>query len=140
MSRVSQSIGAAGDEQGAAALARMGVLLLERVSTPIRRIPHPTQREYCKVIYGEPVSGDWRGVWVDGTSVLVEIKTAMDRNLVWSDFKPHQPGALSAHAELAMSLLVWVSSAGIFVLHWPVPGFGPGHGLTVERARELNIS
>ena len=142
MARKSQAIGAAGDEQGAAALARFGVLLLEKVATPIRRIPHPNPQiaaqGYCKIIYGEPVSGDWRGVWMDGTSVLAEIKTAFDRNLRWSDFDDHQPGDLSAHAALAMSLLVWVSSAGIFILRWPVPGFGPGQGLTVERARELD--
>ena len=140
MARKSQAIGAAGDEQGASALARFGVLLLEKVATPIRLIAHPSQPGYFRVIYGSPVSGDWRGVWMDGTSVLAEIKTAFDRNLRWSDFDDHQPGDLSAHAALAMSLLVWVSSAGIFILRWPVPGFGPGRGLTIERARELDIS
>lgn len=139
MGRASQRIGAAGDEQGAAALRRMGVLLLEKVATPIRLIPHPNHSGYYRVIYDTPVSGDWRGVWMDGASVLAEIKTAFDRNLRWSDLREHQPGALSAHAELAMTLLVWVSSAGVFVMRWPIPDFGPGKSITIEMARELDI-
>jgi hypothetical protein len=117
----------------------MGVLLLQKVATPIRRIPHPTNPQYCRVIYDAPVDCDWHSVWPDGTSVRAEIKTHMDGNLTRSAFQPHQPQALSDHAEIADSFLVWVSGSGIFVMRWPVPGFGPGHGLTVERARELDI-
>jgi len=139
--RTNQRVGAAGEEQGAAALARMGVLLLEKVATPIRRIPHPTLPQYCRVIYDKPVSCDWHGVWVDGVSVRAEIKTHMDGNLTWSAFQPHQPAALTAHAEIAISFLVWVSGAGIFVMRWPLPVevFAPGKGLAVEQARKLDV-
>jgi hypothetical protein len=67
---------------------------------------------------------------------MIEVKT-VEHNLRWSDFREHQPGKLTEHAELGgLSLVVWVHSSGVYTLEWPIADFGPGEGLTPERARQ----
>lgn len=139
MTRHEDRIGKIGQEHAAAALRRLGVKMVEKIGTPVRLIPAPIKGTF-KVVWGETVSGDHRGITDDGTSVLAETKTILDRNLVWSDLRDHQPGALTAHHEYGgVSLLVWVHSTGIYVMRWPVPGFGPRKSITPERAQELEL-
>ncbi len=140
MSRKEQSIGKQGQELAAASLRAVGVELVEQIGTPVRLIPHPKQTGYYRVIYGDKVSGDHRGVLPGGRSVLAETKTILDRPLRWSDFREHQPGALSAHVDAGgISLVVWVNQYGAHVLQWPIVGFGPGKSIDFEKARRLAV-
>jgi hypothetical protein len=139
MSRREDRIGKIGQEHAAAALRRIGVNMVEKIGTPVKLIPARVKGTYT-VVYGEKVSGDHRGILDDGTSVLAETKTIMDRNLVWSDLRDHQPGRLEEHAEFGgVSLLVWVHSSGVYVMRWPVAGFGPRKSITQEQAEALNV-
>lgn len=140
MSRKEQRIGGAGERYAASALSALGVELVERIGTPVKLCPHPRIPGYFRVIWSEPVSGDFRGILPGGRSVLAECKTILDRNLRFSDLREHQPDALTRHAEMGgLSLLVWVHGSGIFVLRWPVPGFAPGTSITPERAAALAL-
>lgn len=133
MSRHEDRIGKIGQEHAAAALRRIGVNMVEKIGTPVKTIPARVKGTYT-VVYGEKVSGDHRGILDDGTSVLAETKTIMDRNLVWSDLRDHQPGRLDQHAEFGgVSLLVWVHTTGVYVMRWPVAGFGPRKSITQSR-------
>lgn len=128
-----QRTGAAGEELAAIILKSMGICQLERIGTPVRQVRG-------RIIYGEPVAADFRGILPGGQSVLAEVKT-VEHNLRWSDFRAHQPGKLSEHSEYGgLSLVVWVHSSGVYVLPWPIPEFSPGNGLTVEQARIHSIS
>lgn len=139
MSRHEDRIGKIGQEQAAAALRRVGVEMVERIGTPTKLIPARVAGTY-KVIWGEKVSGDHRGILPGGISVLAETKTIMYRNLAWSDLRDHQPGRLDQHAEFGgVSLLVWVHSSGVYVMRWPVDGFGPRKSITPEQADLLNV-
>ena len=74
-----------------------------------------------------------------GQSVMAEVKT-VEHNLRWSDFMDHQPDALTEHADLGgLSLVVWVHSTGIYILRWPIPGFGKGNGLAFDTAAMLSV-
>ena len=138
MSRYEDRIGKAGQSQAGQALRRLGVEQVEEIGTPAKLIP--AGRGVYKVSWGEKVAGDHRGILPGGRSVLAETKTILDRNLAWSDLRPHQPGKLTEHAEHGgLSLLVWVHSSGVYVLPWPVPGFGPGKSINPDKARELEI-
>jgi hypothetical protein len=141
MSRKEQSIGKHGQECAAVALRVAGVDMVEQIGTPVHLIPHPTQAGYYRVIYGEKVSGDHRGILPGGRSVLAETKTIRDRPLRWSDFREHQPERLDAHADAGgVSLVVWVNDDGAYIMRWPIPGFGPGKSIDLKRARELEIA
>lgn len=140
MTRREEQIGKAGQELAAAALHSAGVECVEKIGTPVRLIPHPRLEGYYRVVWGERVAGDHHGILPGGRAVLAETKTILDRNLQWSDMREHQPDALSQHAELGgLALLVWVHSTGVYVLRWPVPGFGPRKSIKPETARALNI-
>lgn len=139
MSKREQRIGAHGQEQAARALRMAGVELVEKIATPVKLIASQ-HKGYFRVVYGETVSGDHRGILPDGTSVLAETKTVLDGNLTWSHLRDHQPGRLTAHAEYnGVSLLVWVHASGIYIMRWPVPGFGPRKSITPQQAEELHI-
>ena len=137
-----QRIGRAGQNQAAAILSKIGIEMVEQIGTPVHLIPaHEHRKDVFRVIFGEKVSGDHRGILYGGRSVLAETKTIMDGNLQYSQLREHQPGRLSAHATFGgLSLLVWVHATGIFVMRWPIEGFEPGKGISPERARELNIT
>jgi hypothetical protein len=140
MTRYEDRIGKIGQEHAAAALRRLGVNMVEKIGTPVKLIPARVKGTY-KVVWGEKVSGDHRGILEDGTSVLAETKTIMDRNLVWSDLRDHQPERLSEHAQYGgVSLLVWVHSSGVYVMRWPVRGFGPRKSITPEVAQLLDLT
>ena len=136
MTKREKTIGDAGQNLAASALRSLGVLCVEKIGTPVRLIPAGRAGVF-KVIFAEPVSGDHRGVLPGGRSVLAETKTVLDRNLRYSDFRPHQPGALTEHAEAGgLSLVVWVHSRGTYVMQWPIEGLVPNRSLSVERADE----
>lgn len=139
MSRSEDRIGKIGQEKAAAALRRIGVNMVEKIGTPVKIIPARVKGTYT-VVWGEKVSGDHRGILDDGTSVLAETKTILDRNLVWSDLREHQPDRLDQHACFGgVSLLVWVHSTGVYVMRWPVQEFGPRKSITPEKAELLDI-
>ena len=133
MTRAQQRIGAAGQNVAASALRGLGIEMVEQIGTPIHLVPSRQCKGAYRVIYGEKVSGDHRGILPGGISVLAETKTVLERNLRWSDLREHQPERLSDHAALGgLSLLVWVHSTGVFVMKWPILGFGPGDGMPPE--------
>lgn len=89
----------------------------------------------------EETGGDFRAVEPGtGRSVLVAVKCRSGR-LRWSDLRPHQRQALDEHYQLGgLSVLARVTERhGIWLLRWPVEGFGPGrspHPLTTRRRHE----
>jgi hypothetical protein len=136
MARREQHLGSAGQNLAAATLIRMGIEMVEKIGTPVLLIPVGSGKNVFRVTFGEKVSGDHRGILPGGRSVLAETKTILDRNLHWSDLREHQPDRLCRHAELGgLSLLVWVHDSGVYVMQFPLEGFGPGKGVTRERAQ-----
>jgi hypothetical protein len=139
MTKREQRIGSAGQEKAAAALRAAGVEMVEKIATPVKLIRANVPGTY-RVIFGETVSGDHRGILPDGTSVLAETKTILNRNLRYSDLRDHQPGRLTEHHEHnGVSLLVWVHSSGIYIMRWPIPLFVKGKSISQEEARLLCI-
>lgn len=135
-----QQHGKQGEQIGAGALRRMGILQVEKIATPYIKIKHPTDFGYYRIKETEKVAGDWRGILTNGVSVISEIKTRYGNNLAWSDFEPHQIEKLYNHAELAISLVVYVHDYGVNVMRWPVIGFDkPRCSITPARADELDI-
>ena len=141
MMQNSSKIGKAGESIAAGVLGRLGIHMVEEIATPIviiksRKI---NQIMWYRIRWKKKVSADHNGIMKNGRRVLAEVKT-VEGNLVWTDFKPHQPGRLSMNEEYnGISLVVWVHSTGIKVLRWPIPGFKKGRGVTPEQADELNI-
>jgi hypothetical protein len=141
MSRREQSIGKKGENLAAQTLRNLGVLMVEKIGTPVRLIPSGHNDNTFRVIYGEKVSGDHRGIMPDGRSVLAECKTILDRNLSWSDLRDHQPERLTEHTNaLGLTLLIWVHSSGVYVMEWAdvVQFFGPGHPLKQNTAEMVD--
>ncbi len=131
-----QQIGKHGQDLAAAALRQLGIEMVEQIGTPVHLIPVGNKHDpNFKVIWGEKVSGDHRGILPGGRSVLAETKTILDRNLRWSDLREHQPERLGEHARHGgLSLLVWVHHTGVHVMRFPVLGFGPGESIPPEFA------
>jgi hypothetical protein len=139
MTRREDRTGKAGEELAESVLRSLGIEQIERVSTPVKLIPSNYPGLF-KVIFGEKVIGDRRGILPGGRSVLIEVKTIIDRNLQWSDLRPHQPEGLTLHAQLGgMSLLVWVHQSGVYVMRWPMNGFGPGKSIDPEKAERESV-
>lgn len=141
MTKREDDIGKHGQNLARSVLDGLGIECLEKIGTPIKAIPMGKVRgqEVWQVIWGEKVAGDHRGVLPGGRSVLIETKTIVERNLVWSDFREHQPGKLSAHDNMGgLSLVVWVHSPEVYVMEWPITGFGPGKGITPALAEILD--
>jgi hypothetical protein len=140
MTRAQQNIGKHGETLAASVLSGLGVEMIERIGTPVSLVPHPHIPGYFRVIYAETVSGDHRGILPGGRSVLVEVKTIVDRNLRYSDLRTHQPDRLSEHANHGgLSVLVWVHGSGVYPMIWPVSGFYPGKSLNVVQAAQRMI-
>lgn len=144
MGKAQDTIGKQGQEIAAAALRRIGVNMIEKIGTPVKVIPKGMKDgvPVFQVIWGEKVSGDHRGILDDGTSVLAETKTILDRNLRWSDLREHQPGRLTEHHNRGgLSLLVWVHSTGTYVMEWPIIGFDKERTrITPTEAAFMNIT
>lgn len=139
--KAQQRIGRAGQNIAASALSRIGIELVEMIGTPVYLTPASrTRKDIFRVRFGEKVSGDHRGILPGGRSVLVETKTILDRNLVLSDFREHQPQRLTDHALFGgLSLVVWVHSSNTYVMEWPIEGFKAGKGITPEQAEAKAI-
>lgn len=136
MARQQQQVGKHGQDMAAAALRRLGIEMVEQIGTPVHLIPAGSNA--YRVIYGEKVSGDHRGILPGGRSVLAETKTILERNLRWSDLRDHQPERLNEHAKCGgLSLLVWVHCTGVFVMRFPVLGFAAGEGMSPEFAMSV---
>lgn len=140
MTKYEQRIGQIGQNHAANALRGIGVMCVEKIATPVRLLPARAKGTF-KVVWGEVVSGDHRGIIPGkGTSVLAETKTILDRNLRYSDLRDHQPERLTEHHENnGISLLVWVHSTGIYIMRWPITYFVKGKSITPEEASLLNV-
>ena len=142
MAKRSQQIGKGGEKTARGVLAGRGVMLPEKIGTPVRLVPYPGPPNVYKVYWGEKVYGDIMGILPNGIRVLAETKTILEGNLVWSKLRAHQPERLDLNKKYhGVSLLVWVHHSGVYVLDWIYPNedFKPRKGLTPERAAELNI-
>ena len=136
MARISDQKGKAGEIAGGLALQAAGVEMVEKIGTPIKAVPVPGRRGIYHVIWGQKVSGDHMGILSgSGRRVLAETKTITDRDrLRWSDLRSHQPARLDENNAFGgVSLLVWVHHE-IYILRWPVPGFGPRKSITLDYA------
>lgn len=134
-----QTIGKQGQNLAAAELRSIGIEMVEKIATPVLLIPS-AHKGLFRPVFEEPVSGDHRGILHDGTSVLAETKTIMDRNLRYSDLRDHQPARLTEHVSWGgLSLLVWVHSEGIYIMQWPIFGFKPGTSISPKNAQFLSI-
>jgi hypothetical protein len=138
--RHEHKIGKDGEQLARSILSGLGLEMLEKIGTPVKLIPvQSARRNIYQVIWGEKVAGDHRAMFPDGRSILIEVKTIYDRNLVWSDLREHQPAKLLQHADLnGLSLLVWVHESGVYVMQFPIEGFGPGKGITPTQAAILH--
>ena len=143
MTKTQQLVGSRGEGTTKSILSGMGINMIERIATPVKLIPYHlgARRDVYRVVWGEKVSGDHRGLLVNGVSVLAETKTILDRNLRYGDLREHQPGKLQEHTDSnGLSLLVWVHSSGVYVMRWPIDGFGPGKSIGVDRAESERIA
>ena len=136
MTRSQQRQGAVGENRATIALRQVGVCMVDEITTP-------SIVRGGKVIYTKKVRGDRRGILENGISVLAEVKTTTgDRNLQWSDMRPHQPKDLTEHAEYnGLSLLVWVTDDDVYVMDWKDAlyyGFQEGGSIDRERAGQLH--
>ena len=139
--RAQQTIGKHGQNVAASSMSQLGIEMVEQIGTPVKLIPVDNHRkDVFRVVFGEKVSGDHRGILYGGRSVLAETKTILDRNLRYSDLREHQPGRLTSHATFGgLSLLVWVHGSGVYIMEWPIEGFVEGKSITTEKARSLRI-
>lgn len=135
-----QQIGKNGEQAARSVLDGLGLEMIEKIGTPVKLSPVPGARKNVyQVSFGEKVAADHRALLPDGRSVLIEVKTIYDRNLVWSDLREHQPAKLQQHANLnGLSLLVWVHDSGVYVMRFPIEGFGPGKGITPAQAQNIH--
>ena len=144
MTKREHEIGKAGEKLARQVLRNRGVRMVERIGPAVRLVPTKqlSGRPAFYVYPGDKVSGDMVGLLDDGTRVIAETKTIYNRNLRWSDLRTHQPGRLDLNKKYnGVSLLVWVSTSGVFVMDWVFPNedFKPRKGLMIERAGELDI-
>lgn len=134
--RRNRAVGETGQMIASLLLANAGFEMVEPVHTPWRVLRDATGR-ITSAYPVEKVSGDFRAITTTGRSVLVEVKVR-DRNLRWTDLEAHQRNALDRHAGChGLSLLIWIHDHDGFILHWPIPNFGPGQSLTPELAASL---
>lgn len=135
----SQRKGKVGEDIATAALQAKGVRMVDKIATPVRIVAtkKASGQTWHRVVWEERVRGDRSGILPGGRRVLAEVKTR-DEKLSLSDFEDHQIAALHVNGRYGgLSLVVWVSLSGTFVMEWPIPGLKKFHPLSVEQAREL---
>lgn len=151
--RINQNRGGQGESIAANVLFARGLAMVEKIGTPTKKIPLEQSgkkllrklgintRDLYHVKFGEKVSGDRRAIIPEyGISVLVEVKTRLDSKLSTSDFEKHQLQALTTHVENGgISLIVWVHESGVYVLNYPINGWGKNYPLSPEQARIVDI-
>jgi hypothetical protein len=134
--------GSAGEDAAERQLLACGFGAIARINTGWKVIRWiDIKNRLARVAPVRKVEGDFRAIILgSGQSVLVEVKTRGPK-LSLSYFEDHQRKALSVHHGLGgLSLVAWVSDVAgeVFLLEWPIPGFGKGSPLSVEQARELD--
>lgn len=137
--KYSQAKGKRGEDIAATLLRQRGVLMVEKIATPVRIIGTVKIRgeKYHKIVWGEKVSGDYRGLLPGGRRVLCEAK-APQNNLRWSDFTEHQRQQLTKNAKAGgLSLVAYLSDRGNFLMQWPIPGFRKYTSIAPEKAAGL---
>jgi len=136
MTKQQDTVGKIGQKRAARALQRLGVHQVEKIGTPAKYIPFSKEHPgVYHVIFSEKVAGDHRGILPGGRSVLAEVKTILERPLRYSDLREEQPAALQEHADNGgLTLLIWVHVTGVYIMQWPVPGFGPGKSIKLDQA------
>ena len=125
-------------------LISIGLLCVERIATPVV-IQRDKRGKISDAFYEAPVAADTRALFpfsLDGftkplgVSVLIETKAIglrdHKRRLRMSDFKPHQPKALTDHDEFGLSLVGWVSAHGAAVAPWSSLGLKSGTSIDWE--------
>jgi len=125
------------------ALNTIGINMVEKIGTPIRIIDKIIirGRSYYSLIWGDKVSGDFRGIIKgSGRSVLAEVKFRSGEKLKLSDLEKHQINALDLHNELGgLSLLVWVNDDNVFVLRWPIIELNKKGSITRKEAENEKL-
>lgn len=142
MTKREQAKGKEGEALARKVLRSRGVLMVEKIGTPVRLVPIKGVRNGYRVYWGDKVSGDMTGILPNGVRVLAEVKVGAGDRISWTRLRAHQPERLDLNKEYnAVSLFVWVSDYGVFVLDWVYPNedFGPGKNLRLDRARELDV-
>lgn len=142
MSKKNHYAGKAGQDLAIKVLRSRGVRMAEQIGTPVRLIPVIGQKGAYRVYFGDKVSGDISGLLDDGTRVIAEVKSVRGEKLSWSKLRAHQPERLDLNKNYnGVSLLVWVSDYGVFVMDWIFPNedFKKGTPMTAEKARELDM-
>lgn len=106
-------------------LRAIGYAMVEKIETGMR----------ANGSYIKKVSGDIRAIEQgSGRAVLCEVKHR-PRKLVYSDLQAHQHESLQlAHDSGAIALLAWISSAGVYIMRYPICGFVPKKSLNDEQA------
>lgn len=118
-----------------------GLAMVERVETGFRlQRKFDTATRTSRIIGASPaarVAGDFRAVVpTSGRSVLVEVKWRQDGQLSLADFEAHQATALSIHGRVGgLSLVAWVTPAGVELLAWPIVDLVKGKPLTAGDPR-----
>jgi hypothetical protein len=146
MTKRDQNVGKHGEQLAESVLSGLGFEMLEKIATPVILIPYHDGRRIIPGVYQvkheKRVSGDRRAILPDGTSVLIEVKTRWDDNLIYSDLEDHQHEALKRHAGFnGLSLLVYVHNSGVFVMRYErggIAGFIPRKSITPARAAALH--
>lgn len=139
MGKTEKLIGEHGENLAESILSGLGVEMIEKIGTPVKLSPYNKIPGVFRVAFGEAVSGDRRGILPGGRSVLIEVKTILDRNLQYSDLRKHQPERLRAHSLFGgLSLLIWVHNSGVYIMEFPINGFESRKGITPARAMELD--
>jgi len=141
--RRNQNVGKHGENLANSTMNMHGIEQIEKIATPVILRPYHNGRRIVPGVFhvkhGEEVAGDRRAVLPGGTSVLAEVKTVEGDRLIYSKLKDHQHAGLALHSSFGgLSLVVWVSDYGAFLMRYPIAGFVRRSSVTVERARELH--
>ena len=134
--KVNQERGETAEIYVATTMRGMGFVAVEKIQTGWKVIWKNHRPVSAWPI--EKVMGDIRALMPDGRGVLVEVKDRRDK-LIFSDLKKHQVEALNIYADNgAVALLAWVADS-IYIMQWPITGFGPRKSLTPQQASQLAI-
>lgn len=137
----SKRIGNAAEELARNRLRSHGLVMVEKVGTPVKVFPAKRHAGLFKVVWEEKVSCDVRAI-VPGTgrAVYAEVKhTTGEDRLIHSRLETHQVDALNlAHYVGAIALLIWTNEWGVHIMRWPIDGFKKGTSISLEQAQGLH--
>jgi hypothetical protein len=134
MTRAQQQQGKLGEQAAEYALKALGVLCLEKINV---------NRVGKSGVYQKKVSADFYGLTPTGQGVRVEVKT-IDANLKWSNFREHQPDALTEYMNAGgLALVAWVHGSAVYVMRWRdmlAHGFRFGASITPDIALKIHVT